>query len=88
MANPKNVNQPVAQSDDAMEIGNLPRERWFGAASLVQRFADDLELPLDTGAEQTIRLISREIFACDEFGDCLASGDDIKQPFSRLVRHR
>ena len=44
------VDQPVAQSNDAMEIRNPRRERRFGAASQVQRFADDLELPLDTGA--------------------------------------
>lgn len=82
------VDQAIAQPDDAMEVGNLRRERRFGAAGLVQRFADDLELPLDTGAEQAIRLISGKVFAGDEFGDCLARADDIKQPFSRLVRRR
>ena len=71
-----------------MEIRNLRRERRFGAASLAQRFADDLELSLDTGAKQSICFVSDKVLARDKFGNRLASAEDIKQPFSRLVGHR
>jgi hypothetical protein len=44
------VDEPVAQSDDAVKFGNLRSQRRFYGACLVQGFADDLKLTLDCRA--------------------------------------
>jgi hypothetical protein len=41
------VNQSISERDDHRRIRNPLTETWLTPEELVQRFADDLELPLD-----------------------------------------
>lgn len=53
------VDQHVAEGDDARELGDRCSGDGVDAAQRGERFADDLELPLDGAAQQIIRLQRR-----------------------------
>jgi hypothetical protein len=82
------MNQHIAKSDDAWEFSNGGCCALIETGQLIERFANDLELALNRGAQIVVGLVldkgfgSRE--ACDPF--CCLLG--IPQQFTRVRMHK
>ena len=82
------VNDQVAEGDDLIGVGNLSGQCGIGFADAIEGFADDLEIPFDAAAQETIAKVVglgdpvRDLL--DQFG-CLPN---IIKPLETLGFHR
>jgi hypothetical protein len=51
------VNQTIPEGDDRVGIGDPLLDTWLLPEEIVQRFSDDLKLPLDGGTKHGIETI-------------------------------
>lgn len=81
------VDQDVAQSNDAAEIGNLSGDTWCDPGKLVQSLTDDLELAFDRGLDEHVAPEVIECSASNEGLDVLDSISDVPQVRLGVTRH-
>ena len=51
------MNQHIAKSDDTRKFSNVGSRGRVEAMKLIERFADDLQLALDCGAQKVVGLV-------------------------------
>jgi len=63
------MNQDVTKSHDVAEIRDPGRKRCIQASESIERFPEDLELPLHCGPQEEIAIEIREALARGHIGD-------------------
>jgi hypothetical protein len=63
------MDKHITKSNDFAKVRHLPSESWRDFGEPIQRFADDLELPLDRSADQRVLCVARGIETGDELFD-------------------
>jgi len=82
------VRELVAEVHEAATVGDAHEELRLGAREHGDSLADDRELTLDRGAQQTRRVLFIELDAGEHRLDGIAGLDDVPQVRGRFTPHR
>ena len=80
------VDEHVTKCDELAIIGQAARKGRVELAELTHGFTNDLELSLDTGAEQRFLFVVGERFARGEFKNEATGPFDVEEVFTALQR--
>jgi hypothetical protein len=79
--------QKISEADDSAMLGNANGDFRCDPHQLIEGFADDFELALDTGTQQQVGLVVLERLACGEIQYVMGRLPDVLHIFARIMRH-